>query len=84
MQQQTQERVVDTLAGTSLTAGISMTLADFNIILETATLTIGLIAGAFALFFQIRRYYRGKTMNAALKETQQKLDEALANKNEQS
>ena len=82
MQQQTQERVVDGLAGTSLTAGVSMSLADFNVILETATLTIGLIAGAFAMFFQVRRYYRGKTMNEALKETQQKLDEALADKNE--
>lgn len=78
MSQQTQERVVDGLAGTSLTVGISMNLADFNVILETATLTIGLIAGAFAMFFQVRRYYRGKTMTAALKETQQKLDEALA------
>ena len=82
MQQQTQERVVDGLAGTSLTAGVGMTLADFNIILETATLTIGLIAGVFALFFQARRWYRGKTMNAALKETQQKLDKALADKDE--
>ncbi len=82
MQQQTQERMVDTLAGTSLTAGVSMTLADFNTILETATLTIGLIAGVFALFFQVRRYYRGKTMNAALKETQQKLDKALGDKDE--
>ena len=60
MQQQTQERLVDGLAGTSLTAGVSMTLADFNVILETATLTIGLIAGVFALFFQVRRYRRGK------------------------
>lgn len=80
MSQQTRERVVDGLAGTSLTAGVGVNLADFNIILETATLTIGLIAGVFALFFQVRRYYRGKTMNAALKETQQKLDEALADK----
>ncbi len=60
MQQQTQERAVDTLAGTSLTAGVSMNLADLNVILETVTLTIGLIAGVFALFFQVRRYYRGK------------------------
>ncbi len=60
MQQQTQERVVDTLAGTSLTAGVGMNLADLNVILETVTLTIGLIAGVFALFFQVRRYYRGK------------------------
>ena len=82
MQQQTQERLVDGLAGTSLTVGVSMTLADFNVILETATLTIGLIAGAFAMFFQVRRYYRGKTMNEALKETQQKLDKALANQND--
>ncbi len=82
MQQQTQERLVDGLAGTSLTAGVSMTLADFNVMLETATLTVGFIAGAFAMFFQVRRHYRGKTMNEALKETQQKLDEALADRNE--
>lgn len=78
MSQQTQERAVDGLAGTSLTAGITMNLADFNVILETATLTVGFIAGAFAMFFQIRRWYRGKAMNVILKETQQKLDEALA------
>lgn len=71
MQQQTQERLVDGLAGTSLTAGVGMNLAELNVILETATLTIGLIAGVFALFFQVRRYYRGK-----------KRDKALADKNE--
>ncbi len=60
MQQQTQERVVDTLAGTSLTAGVGMNLAELNVVLETVTLSVGLVAGVFALFFQVRRYYRGK------------------------
>ena len=60
VEQKVQERLVDGLAGISLTSGVSMTLADFNVILETATLTVGLIAGAFAMFFQVRRYYRGK------------------------
>lgn len=67
MEQQTQERLVDGLAGTSLTAGISMNLADFNVMLETAVLVIGLVAGVFAMFFQIRRYYRGKKRDKAAK-----------------
>lgn len=69
--QQTQERLVDGLAGTSLTAGVSMNLANLNAVLETATLAVGLAAGAFALFFQIRRYFRGK-----------KRDKELAQENE--
>lgn len=60
VEQKVQERLVDGLAGISLTSGVGMNLADFNVILETATLSIGLVAGVFALFFQVRRYYRGK------------------------
>lgn len=60
VEQKVQERLVDGLAGISLTSGVGMNLADFNVILETATLSIGLVAGVFALFFQVRRYFRGR------------------------
>lgn len=77
MTQQVQARAADTLATIAIGAW-TLTLADLNVILETVTLTLGMVAGVFALFFHIRRYRRGKTMNVALKETQQKLDAALA------
>lgn len=59
-QQQIQERVADTLSGGSLSVGVAMTVADYNAIMEAATLTVGLIAGIFAMFFHIRRWYRGR------------------------
>lgn len=77
MSQQVQARAADAL-GTVAIGAWTLNLTDLNVILETATLGIGLIAGVFALFFHIRRYRRGRTMAAALAETQRKLNEALA------
>ncbi len=44
------ERVSDTAAGGALTAGITMNLADYNQIMEAATLTVGFIAGRVRCF----------------------------------
>ena len=55
-----EEKVVNVLAGTSLASGTGVSLVDFNVYLETGTLVVGLTAGLFALFFQIRRWYRGR------------------------
>ena len=38
----------------------SVTLADINMWLETATFAVGLVAGIFAMFFHIRRYFRSR------------------------
>lgn len=54
------DKAVNYLAGTSAFTGFGMSLVDFNTYLETATMIVGLTAGLFALFFQVRRWYRGR------------------------
>ncbi len=63
-----EEKVVNALAGTSIASGTSMTLVDFNVYLETGTLIVGFTAGLFALFFQARRWYRGRKVKQLLEE----------------
>ena len=55
-----EEKAVNALAGTSIATGTGMSLVDLNVYLETGTLIVGFTAGIFALFFQIRRWYRGR------------------------
>ncbi len=55
-----QEALTNKLTGTAVAVGGVIPLADLNVYLETATLTVGLLAGLFALFFHIRRWYRDK------------------------
>lgn len=50
------ERATNYLAGTSFLTGFGMTLAEFNVYLETGTMIVGFTAGLFALFFQVRRW----------------------------
>ncbi len=58
MQEQVQERVADYTASLTMGSWITVTVTDINVILETATLTFGLIAGAFSLYFHVRRALR--------------------------
>lgn len=67
MQQQTQERVADSL--TTLAIGSwSVSLADINLMLETATFVLGFVAGAFSVFFHVRRYLRERKLNEKSKD----------------
>ncbi len=66
MNQPTQEKIADSL--TTITVGSwAVTLADINLILETATFFLGFVAGCFAVFFHVRRYLRSRKRD---KETQ--------------
>ena len=60
-----QEKVADVLTATPIVSLFSYNFMTLNEVLETATLIIGLIAGLFAMFFHIRRWYRGRKANAA-------------------
>lgn len=55
-----QEALTNKLTGTTLVASVSVTIVDFNLYMESATLIVGFIAGLFACFFHIRRWYRDK------------------------
>ena len=55
-----QEKVANVLSGAPIAASMGMSLGEFNIMLETATLVLGFVAGAFAMFFHIRRYLRSR------------------------
>ena len=55
-----QANLANKLTGASIAAGASMSMTDLNLYLETGTLIVGLLAGLFALFFHIRRWYRDK------------------------
>lgn len=58
-QQQIQERAADSLTAIAI-GSWTVSLADINMVLETATYAVGFIAGAFAMFFHIRRYFRSR------------------------
>ena len=60
MTNQNQERIVDGMSGAALSIGTTMTLTDYNALMEAVTLTLGAIAALFSLFFHIRRWYRGR------------------------
>ena len=57
-----QEKIVDIASGSALTAGITMNIAEYNVVMEAVTLTLGAIAALFSLFFHIRRWYRGRKL----------------------
>ena len=60
MTQPAQEKVVDALAATPFVSVLGINFMNLNELLETATLAIGFITGLFVMFFQIRRWYRGR------------------------
>lgn len=54
-----QQQKIAEAAGTGpIAAFITTTLAEWNIILETATLLLGLISGAFAVYFFVNRFIK--------------------------
>jgi hypothetical protein len=72
MQEQIQQRVADYSASVTMGSWVTVTLSDFNAILETATLTLGLVAGAFSLYFHVRRALRHR--KATKDEQQSEMD----------
>ena len=54
-----QEQKIAEAAGTGpIAAFVTTTLTEWNIILETATLLLGLIAGAFSVYFFVNRFIK--------------------------
>ena len=62
-----QERAADALGSGGLLAGIAMNLSEYNVLMESITLTLGAVAALFSLFFHIRRWYRGRKRDSELK-----------------
>ena len=56
--EQQQRTAQELLGGGPIAAWLTTTLADWNIVLETITLVIGIIVGAFSAYFLIRRFIR--------------------------
>jgi hypothetical protein len=55
-----EQKIVDIVSAIPFASVFGYNFMTLNELLETATLTIGLLSGVFALFFHIRRWYRGK------------------------
>lgn len=54
-----QEQRIAEAAGTGpIAAFVTTTLTEWNIILETATLLLGLVSGAFAVYFFVNRFIK--------------------------
>ena len=60
MPEKTLSRAADTLSGGSLGAWGATWLTELNLLLETATLSVGLLAGCFALALHYRSWRRGR------------------------
>ena len=60
MSEKTFSRAADSLSGGSLGAWGATWLTELNLLLETATLTVGLIAGLLAVALHIRSWRRGR------------------------
>lgn len=54
-----QEQKIAEAAGTGpIAAFVATTLTEWNIVLETVTLVLGLIAGAFSVYFFVNRFIK--------------------------
>jgi len=54
-----QEQRIAEAAGTGpIAAFVTTTLTEWNIVLETATLLLGLVSGAFAVYFFVNRFIK--------------------------
>lgn len=60
MQTETLNKVGDTLAAIPFVTLGTVEFMTFNEFMEGATLSVGFIAGIFALLFQARRYFRSR------------------------
>ncbi len=54
-----QQQKIAEAAGTGpIAAFVTTTLTEWNIVLETATLILGLVSGAFAVYFFVNRFLK--------------------------
>lgn len=53
-----QQKVAEVLGGGPIAAFVTTTLTEWNVVLETATLVLGLIAGVFSVYFFVSRFIR--------------------------
>ena len=60
MQVETVNKIGNTLAATPFVTILGVEFMSFNEFMEGATLTVGFVAGIFALLFQVRRYFRSR------------------------
>lgn len=58
--EQQQRTAQELLGGGPGAAWIVTTLADWNVVLETVTLVLGIIIGTFSAYFLIRRFIRDR------------------------
>lgn len=63
-----EEKLVNVLVGSSLAGSTGINFVELNVYLETAALGASLTAAVFAMFFQIRRWYRGRQAKDFLKD----------------
>ena len=56
--EQQQRTAQELIGGGPVAAWITTKLVEWNIVLETATLIVGLIVGGFSAYFLIRRFVR--------------------------
>ena len=55
-----EQKIVHVLTATPFISLFGYNFMSLNEFLETATLVVGLTAGVFAMFFQVRRWWRGR------------------------
>lgn len=55
---QQQQQIAEGAAGAAIAAGTSPLWMSVDHILQTATLTLGVIAGGFAVYFHVRKFFR--------------------------
>jgi len=67
MNQPVQEKLVDAVTTVPFISLFGYNFMTLNELLETTTLCVGLIAAIFSLFFHIRRYFRGRKRDRAVK-----------------
>ena len=53
-----QQKIAEAAGAGPIAAFVTTTLTEWNIILETATLLLGLISGAFAVYFFVNRFIK--------------------------
>lgn len=65
--EQTQERLVDAASTAPFVSLAGYHFMSLNEFLETATLLMGFVAGMFAMFFHVRRWFRSHKRDKAIK-----------------
>jgi len=58
MRMEQQQKIAEAAGTGPIAAFVTTTLTEWNIILETATLILGLVSGAFAVYFFVNRFIK--------------------------